>query len=62
MFVHHQSFPTEELISSLSTKGAISMSPSLSLKYANFILDRGFVKILVVYSSMEMYWRTTSPF
>jgi hypothetical protein len=49
------SLPTEEVISSLSTKGAISMNPSLSLKYANFILDKGFVKTSVVCSSVEIY-------
>jgi hypothetical protein len=54
------SLPTEEVISSLSTKGAISTSPNLSLKYANFILDKDFVKISVVFSLMEIYWRTTS--
>jgi hypothetical protein len=55
------SLPTEEVISSLSTKGAISTSPNFSLKYANFILDKGFVKIFAIYSSMEIYCRTTSP-
>jgi hypothetical protein len=55
------SLPTEEVISSLSTKGEISTSLSLSLNYANIILDKGFVKIYAVFSSMEIYWRTTSP-
>jgi hypothetical protein len=49
------SLPTEEVISSLSTKGAISMSPNLSLKYEKFILDKGFIKIYAVFSSMEIY-------
>jgi hypothetical protein len=49
------SLPTEEFISSLSTKGKISMSPGLSLKYAKFILNKGFVKIFVVCSSLEIY-------
>jgi hypothetical protein len=49
------SLPTEEVISSLSTKGPISTSPNLSLKCANFILEKGFVKISVVFSSVEIY-------
>jgi hypothetical protein len=53
--IYQHSLPNKEVISSLSTKGAISMSPSLSLKYVNFILERGFAKILVVFSSVEMY-------
>jgi hypothetical protein len=52
---YQHSLPTEEVISSLSTKGAISTSPNLSLKYENFILDRGFVKISIVFSSVEIY-------
>jgi hypothetical protein len=55
------SLPTEEFISSLSTKGEISTSPSLPLKYENFVLDKSFIKISAVYSLMEIYWRTTSP-
>jgi hypothetical protein len=60
--IYQHSLLTEEVISSLSSKGEISLIPSLPLKYENFILDRGFVKISVVFSSMEMYWRITSPF
>jgi hypothetical protein len=53
--------PTWRVISSLSTKGVISMIPNLSRKYANFILDRGFVKISVVCSSVGIYWSFISP-
>jgi hypothetical protein len=55
------SLPTWRVISSLSAKGVISMIPNLSQKYANFILDRGFVRIFVVYSSVGIYWSFTSP-
>jgi hypothetical protein len=45
----------------LSAKGVISTIPNLSRKYANFILDRGFVRISVVCSSVGIYWSFTSP-
>jgi hypothetical protein len=48
------SLPTKEFISSLSNKGEISTSPNLSLKYANFVLEKFFVKISTVFSSMEI--------
>jgi hypothetical protein len=55
------SLPTWGAISSLSTKGFISTSPIFSLKYAKFIMDKGFIKISATYSSMEIYWSFTSP-
>jgi hypothetical protein len=55
------SLPTWRFISSLSAKGVISTIPNLSRKYANFILDRGFVKISIVYSYVGIYWSFTSP-
>jgi hypothetical protein len=58
---YQSSLPTEEVISSLLMKGVVSMSLNLSLNYANFILDKGLVKISVVFSLVEIYWRTTSP-
>jgi hypothetical protein len=59
--IYQCSLPTWRAISSLSFKGVISMIPNLSRKYANFILDRGFVKIFVVCSSVRIYWSFTSP-
>jgi hypothetical protein len=53
--------PNLESHSSLSTKGVISTIPIFSQKYANFILERGFVRISVVCSSVGMYWSFTSP-
>jgi hypothetical protein len=55
------SLPTWRVISSLSAKGVISTIPNLSRKYANFILERGFVRISVVCSSVGIYWSFTSP-
>jgi hypothetical protein len=55
------SLPTRGAISSLSAKGVIYTIPVLSLKYANFILDKGFVKIFATCSSVEIYWSFTSP-
>jgi hypothetical protein len=60
--IYQHSLPTKEFISSFSTKGGYLHKSQLALKYANFILDRGFVKVSVVCSSVEMYWRITSPF
>jgi hypothetical protein len=55
--------PNLGVISSFFNKEVVSTSPILFLKYTNFfILDRGFTKISVIYSSMEIYWRTTSLF
>jgi hypothetical protein len=59
--IYQRSLPIEEFISSLSTKGEISTNHSLSLKYEKFILEKRFIKISIVYSSMEIYRRTTSP-
>jgi hypothetical protein len=59
--IYQCSLPTWGAISSLSAKGVISTSPILSLKYANFILDKGFVKISATCSSVEIYWSFTSP-
>jgi hypothetical protein len=47
--------------SSLSAKGVISTIPIFSQKYANLILDRGFVKMSFVCSSMGIYSSFTSP-
>jgi hypothetical protein len=47
--------PNLESHSSLSTKGFISTIPIFSRKYANFILERGFVRIFVACSSVGMY-------
>jgi hypothetical protein len=55
------SLPTEEVISSLSTKGAISMIPILSLKYANYILDRLHQNICSLLSSGGILGNRFSP-
>jgi hypothetical protein len=47
--------------SSLSAKGVISAIPIFSRKYANLILERGFVRIFVVCSSVGIYSSFTSP-
>jgi hypothetical protein len=47
--------------SSLSTKGVISTIPIFSQKYENLILDRGFVRMSVVCSSVGIYSRFSSP-
>jgi hypothetical protein len=47
--------------SSLSAKGVISTIPIFSRKYANLILERGFVRISVVCSSVGIYSSFTSP-
>jgi hypothetical protein len=47
--------------SSLSAKGVISAIPIFSQKYANLILERGFVRISVVFSSVGIYSSFTSP-
>jgi hypothetical protein len=47
--------------SSLSAKGVISAIPIFSQKYANLILERGFVSISVVCSSVGIYSSFTSP-
>jgi hypothetical protein len=59
---YHLSLSNLGAIYSLSTKAVISMSPILSPKYGNFILDKGFVKIYASFSSMEIYQITTSLF
>jgi hypothetical protein len=59
--IYQCSLPTWRAIYSLSAKGVISTIPNLSHKYANFIPDRGFVKIFVVCSSVGIYWSFTSP-
>jgi hypothetical protein len=53
--IYQHSLLTKEVTTSPSTKGVISTSPNLSLKYVNFILDRGFVKISAICSSVEIY-------
>jgi hypothetical protein len=55
------SLPTLRVISSLLAKGVISMIPNLSQKYENFILDKGFVRISAICSSVGIYWSFTSP-
>jgi hypothetical protein len=47
--------------SSLLAKGVISMIPIFSRKYANLILEIGFVRISAVCSSMGIYSSFTSP-
>ena len=47
--------------SSLSAKGVISAIPIFSRKYANLILERGFVRISDVCSSVGIYSSFTSP-
>jgi hypothetical protein len=51
----HLLFTMQEYQYSLSTMGVISTSPSLSLKYTKFPLDKAFVIIYVIFSSVEMY-------
>ena len=58
---HQFSLPTWRVIYSLSDKGVISMIPIFYRKYENFILDRGFVRVYVVCSSVGIYWSFTSP-
>jgi hypothetical protein len=53
--------PNLGVISSFFNKEVVSTSPNLFLEYENlFILDRGIIKIFVIYSSVEINWRTTS--
>jgi hypothetical protein len=59
--IYQCSLPTWRAIASLSAKGVISMIPNLYRKYANFIVDKGFFKISIVFSSVEIYWSFTSP-
>jgi len=47
--------------SSLSAKGFISTIPIFSQKYANLILERGFVRMSIVCSSVGIYLSFTSP-
>lgn len=47
---------------SLSTRGVISISSNVSLKYTNFSLGKEFVKIIVVCSSVVTYSSFTALF
>jgi hypothetical protein len=51
----HLLFTMQEYQHSLSTKGVISTSLDLSLKYKKFPLDKVFVRISIICSSVEMY-------
>jgi hypothetical protein len=54
--------PNLGVITSLSNKEVISTSPFLSLKYVNFSSwTKNLPKIFAIYSSVEIYWRMTSP-
>jgi hypothetical protein len=52
--------PNLGVITSFYNKEVVSMSPSLSRKYANFSSWIVFIKISAICSSVEIYWRATS--
>ena len=47
---------------SMSLREVFSITQRLSLKYANFVLDRGLVRISAIYPFVDMYWSFTTPF